>query len=377
VVGASGCDLSPPAATVNGATISQSSLNAILSSAIGHPAAVCALQLQSGSSTSPVGVGTEDDGSTPNAVTPGFADSILESLVLQKLEQQTLARHGITVTAADVTAAQADYEGQLEDQLSQASSDSATPSGCGLSTSSAVGGQLAKAFLARQAGSLADQEMFEVAVGHVDLGPGALLAYYKAHRAEVTQECLNLVISDTQAGAQSLHDEIAAGTTFTTASTSSEVNQQVSPTGGQIPCAYPAQISGELGATIGAEVDAMAAGQLSEPLALQVTGSTGTPTTYYLVIQMRAHQLVPFATLRTSIREAVLEAHSAVVRTAFNGLVDRAHISVDSRYGTWSAKGGVTVPTPAAPAVLLNVKANVPTTSALTIGGGSINPASG
>jgi hypothetical protein len=92
---------------------------------------------------------------------------------------------------------------------------------------------------------------------------------------------------------------------------------------------------------------------------------------------MRAHQLVPFATLRTSIREAVLEAHSAVVRTALNDLVDRAHISVDSRYGTWSAKRGVTVPTPPAPAFVLNAKANVPATSALTIGGGSINPASG
>jgi hypothetical protein len=74
---------------------------------------------------------------------------------------------------------------------------------------------------------------------------------------------------------------------------------------------------------------------------------------------MRQHQLVPFATLRSSIRQAILTAHVAVVGTALNRLVKQAHVTIDPRYGSWSAKHGVTVPTPPAPAFVLNAKANV------------------
>ena len=41
-----------------------------------------------------------------------------------------------------------------------------------------------------------------MAVGHVDLSTAALESYYVTHRAQVTQECLNVIVSDTQAAAQ-------------------------------------------------------------------------------------------------------------------------------------------------------------------------------
>jgi hypothetical protein len=365
VVGATGCDLSPPAASVNGATISQTALNAELSSVINHANAQCATQLASGLTTSPAGVATQDDGTTSNSVTPSFADNILQSLVLQKLEEQNLAGHGVTVTSADVTAATADYEGQLQAQLSQAQQASTTPDGCTLSASKSVSGQLPKGFLQAQATSLADQEQFEVVTGHVNLSPAALEAYYEAHLTQVTQSCLDVVLSDTQAKAQSVRDAIAAGTSFTTASTSANVDQQASPTGGQLPCEYPSVVTQQFGSTLGPTINALSTGQLTEPVALATQSSTGTAVTYYAVVEMRQHQLVPFSTLRSSIREAILEAHSTVVKTALDHLLARARISVDPRYGQWSAKHGVTVPTPPPPAFVLNANANVavPTSS--------------
>jgi hypothetical protein len=45
VAAASGCDLSPPAATVNGVAISQSTLNAELSMVLANHNAQCAAQL--------------------------------------------------------------------------------------------------------------------------------------------------------------------------------------------------------------------------------------------------------------------------------------------------------------------------------------------
>ena len=105
VVGATSCDVSPPAATVDGVAISQSTLNSVLSTEINDPRAQCAAQILAGQTKSPVGVGTEGDTTTPNAVSPAFADAQLFSMVLQEIETQALARRGVAVTAADVAAA--------------------------------------------------------------------------------------------------------------------------------------------------------------------------------------------------------------------------------------------------------------------------------
>jgi hypothetical protein len=374
---ATGCDLSPPAATVDGVSISQQALNAVLTSGIGTSVDAgnikCAQEIQSGSDVSPQGVGTESDGVTPNAVTTSFAAGQLEELILQKLEQLTLARRHATVTPADVTAAEADYESQLQQQQAE----SGSPTGCTLTTTSSLAAQLPRAFLRQRATSLADQEIFEVVIGHVDLSTTALEAYYTAHLADVTQECLNLVIADSAAAAQTIRNQIAAGESFAAASTSSSADTQVTPSGGELQCVYPSQLNGQLGTALGLTVDALDAGQLSEPLTWQTSNpTTGEPETFYLVVQMRQHQIVPFASLRASIREAVLEQHASVVGTTLNHMVARAQIEVDPRYGTWSAKHGVTVPTPPPPAFVLNPTVDVPA-APLGASGLDLTPSSG
>jgi parvulin-like peptidyl-prolyl isomerase len=361
VVGATGCDLSPPAAGVNGVTISQSALNADLSSVIDHANAQCATQLASGLTASPLGVATEDDGTTPNSVTPSFADSILQSLVLQTLEEQDLARHGVTVTPAEVTAARVDYVGQLNEQLGEEEQANTAPAGCSLSATKSVAGQLPGSFLQAQTASLAEQEQFEVLAGHLNLSTAGLEAYYRTQRTQLTQSCVDVVLSDTQAQAQSVHDAIAAGASFATESKSADVDQQQSPSGGELECEYPSEVTDQFGASLGPVVNALTTGQLTEPLALPPsTTSTGTTVTYYVVVEMRQHLLLPFASLRSSIRETILLAHDTVVKTALDHLLLSADISVDPRYGQWSVKNGVTVPTPPAPAFVLNAAANVP-----------------
>jgi hypothetical protein len=281
----------------------------------------------------------------------------------------------VAVSQADLTAASSDYQDQLLTQLGQEQQENTAPSGCSLSTSKALSTQLPRAFLEREISSLADQEIFEVAVGHVNVSEAALRSYYSSHRAQVTQACLNVILADSQANAQTLHNEIAAGTSFATASTSPAADAQVSPPGGQLECEYPATVTDQFGATLGPTVAALKTGQLAEPLTLSEQGSTGATTTFYAVVQMRAHQLVPFATLKSSIRQAILTAHVAVVGTTLNRLVRRAHVTVDPRYGTWSPEHGVTVPTPPPPAFVLNAAANVPVKPLLSTGGLTINPA--
>ena len=377
VVGATGCDLSPPAATVDGVTISQSVLNGEMSSALGDASAACAAQIQAGLTASPVGVGTEADSTTPNAANSSFAANELESLVLQQIELRALAKRGVVVTSADTAAAKADYETQLQTQLQQAQSQSTTPTGCALTSTTAVSKQLPGAFLQNRAIALADQEMLEVAVGHVDVSQAGLQGYYNSHLTDVTQECLNIVVADTQSAAQTLHDQIAAGTSFAVASASSGADQQVEPSGGQLACEFPSTVTGQVGATLAGTIGAMATGQLSEPIPLPTQNSAGVATTSYMVVQIRQRQKVPLAQLSKQIRQVILAQHASVVSASLNALVAKAHVSVDARYGSWNAKRGVTVPTPPPPAFVPNARANVPVKPLVSLPGININPAAG
>jgi hypothetical protein len=372
-LGATACDVSPPAATVNGVTISQSALNAVLTSAATNSDAECAAQVQAGLTASPLGVGTQGDGITPNAVTPSFAAAELQALVLDQLEQQDLARRGVRLTAAEVAAATSDYEAQLQSQLQQEQSSSTAPSGCALSASTSLAHQLPRSFLEHEGTQLAHQEMLEVALDHLSLSDTALRAYYTAHLAEVTQECLNVIVADSLANAQALRALIATGTSFAKAATSSLADTQNTPTGGALSCTYPGQLSGQLGTSLGNTIDSLSAGQLAPPLEWQPTNSTtGQTQTFYLVVQMRQHVIVPFAVLRGAIRQSILQEHATSVTTDLRHLAARSRISVDPRYGQWTA-AGLTVPSVPPPAFVPNTSANVATGS-LSLGNLGISP---
>ena len=352
VVSATGCDVSPPAATVNGVTISQSTLNDELSSEVADLRAQCATLLAAGATASPIGVGNEGDGATPNAVTPGFADNALETLVLEQLEEQALATRRVTVTRRMWPTPPATTRTSSRASSSRPQAQSTTPTGCALTPSSPVANQLPGSFLRRQAASLADEEVFEQAVGHVDVSRRALEAYYASNTAELTQVCLNVIVADTEADAQAVHDQIAAGASFATAATSADADKAGTPSGGELQCAYPAAL--QLGTATTAAVEALATGALAEPLTLVRQGSTGTTTTFYLVVQMRGRELA--AVRHAAEFDPAGDPGDARLRgrDPLNKLVGEAHVTVDPRYGTWSAPHGVTVPTPPPAAFVLN-----------------------
>ncbi|HLN43094.1 MAG TPA: peptidylprolyl isomerase [Acidimicrobiales bacterium] len=340
--GAAGCDLGPTAATVNGLTISQSSLQDQLSAITGSSVAQCALSIeesQSGGTLPPVG-GTGDA-----TVSTQFTAFELNGLIEQSLEQWSLARHHVEVTSSDVATAGQDYASQLEAAAAQ------TGSPCGLTGASLVGA-LPKKFLDRQALSLAYQEKLEEVVGHVDVSPAALRAYYDAHLTDVTQLCLNLIIATDQASAQAIHDKIAAGTSFATASQDPGVNSN-SPAGGQGPCVYPSDVVAQLGPAAATAVEALGDGQLAPPQGIPVQSSTGA-TTVWVVIGVRQHHLVPFATAESGLRQGLLGMGGAKLTAALTSVVRSARVSLDPRYGTWSPGHGVAPPTSPKPAFLLN-----------------------
>jgi DNA-binding transcriptional regulator YdaS (Cro superfamily) len=340
--GAAGCDLGPTAATVNGLTISQSDVQNQLSVIAASSPAQCALSIEETQSggTLPAVAGTGDA-----TVSTQFAAFELNGFVEQSLEQWALGRHHAEVTPSDVATARQDYASQLEAAAAQGGSP------CGLTGASLVGA-LPKKFLDRQALSLAYQEKLEEVVGHVDVSPGALRAYYKTHLRDVTQLCLNLIIATDQASAQAIHDKIAAGASFATAAQGSGVNSN-SPAGGQGPCVYPSDVVAQLGPSAATSVEALADGQLAPPQGIPVQGSTGT-STVWVVIGVRQHHLVSFADAESGLRQGLLGMGGAKLTAALTDVVRRAAVDLNPRYGTWNPRHGVSPPASPKPAFLLN-----------------------
>jgi hypothetical protein len=343
--GAAGCDVSPTAATVNGITISRSQLDDQLSTVSGNSVAQCALTVEASQSggTLPAVSGTGDA-----TVSTQFAAFELNGLVEQTLEQSALARRHVTVSTADIAHARQDYEAQI----GAAAAQSGSP--CNL-TGTRLTGALPQAFVDSQARALAYQEKLEEVLGHVDVSPAALRAYYDSHLIDVTQLCLNLIITTGQAAAQAVHDKIAFGTSFATASQGAGVDTTNTPSGGQGPCVFPANIVSQLGQAAAAAVVSLPDGGLAPPEGIPVPNQvTGQTSTVWIVIGVRQHHLVSFADSASGIRQALLGMGGARFTSAFARVVRVAQVELDPRYGTWSTARGVSAPTPPKPAYVLN-----------------------
>lgn len=355
----SACDLTPPAATVNGQVISQGQLDDQLEAVVGNQAALCTLELEVGAPLTARGAGVGAATGTPSVVTTAFAGSELSTLILERLEADALAAHHATVSASDLSAAAADFPDQVETALSQTQTE--LPACVGLTSQSLKG--LPKLYLDQRVRLLATQERLAEVLGRIDVSSAALHRYYTAHQSELTQVCLNLLVVNTQADAQRLHDQIAAGGSFSAAASDPSVSSE-SPPGGQVACVYPAQVEQQFGTSLAGSIDGLANGQLGPVLAWPTTDpDTGASQTLYLVVQMRQHSLVPFDQVESAIRQALLGQGSANLGPALQRIAARAHVSVNARYGKWNPRGlsGLITPPPTpARGLLLNPSANQP-----------------
>jgi hypothetical protein len=343
--GAAGCDVSPTAATVNGAAISQSQLDNQLSTVASSGVAQCALSIEQSQNgaTLPAVPGTGE-----STVSTKFAAFELNGLVEQTLEQAALVRRHADVTSSDVASARQDYQAQLVAAAAQVGSP------CNLTGTRLTGG-LPKAFVDAQARSLAYQEKLEEVVGHVDVSPAALRAYYASHLPDFTQLCLNLIIAKDQASAQAVHDQIAAGTSFATAASGPGVDTTNTPAGARVPCVYPSVIVSQLGQAGAVKVLGLADGQMAPALGIPVPNAvTGATTTVWIVVGVRQHHVVSFAASESGLRQTLLGRGGARFTAALGQVVHGARVELDPRYGTWSPRRGVLAPTPPRPAYVLN-----------------------
>jgi hypothetical protein len=349
--GASACDVSPTAATVNGVGISQrqftSDLAAIAGDGSGQVSgAACMLALQGSTVPSPT------NGAGEGTVTQAVAGYQLNNLILGELVHQHLARLGRAVTKADLAAARADLLTQLTPSGGQGSSP------CGL-TGAALLAKVPSGFLDRQVNYLAEQEKLAAVVGGVDLSEAGLRAYYQAHPDEFQLICLSDIAVPTQAQAAQIRQAVAAGTlTFEAAAAQSSQDTQTRGQGGQIGCFPTAQIQNQviLGALNGVSI-----GDMSQPVN-QPNAQAGAAGVW-LLLKVDDKPVTPFAEARSQIRQELLASHNSAVTAAFVALTRTADVVVNPQYGSWGRIAGVRPPGTPPPGDLLAPLANRPASS--------------
>ncbi|MGD0321192.1 MAG: peptidylprolyl isomerase [Acidimicrobiales bacterium] len=351
-VAATGCDVSPPAATVDGATITQSKLDAQLSDVAQNQYARCAIELQGASLPSSVtGAG---DSTVPSAL----ASYELSTLVLDELVAADLARRHHSVGASEVSAATEDLVAQFESSTS--SSGSPCPAQV---TGRQLLALLPKGFSSEQVRYLADEEQLAVAVAHVDLSAAALERYYSTNSSQFAEVCLSDIALPSQAQAQSVLGAVSSGAaTFADEARRNSTDTQTAQNGGAIPCVLSSDVQSP---TILSAIASLAPGQVSQPV--QATTSSGG--TVWLLLQVNARPELPLAQVRSQIRLTLLSEHSAELTREIDLLTSRARVTVDPRYGSWSRLRGVTPPVAPAAKYLLSPGADQPVGSSLSLGG--------
>jgi hypothetical protein len=350
------CNASPPAASVQGTSVTRSQLDSLLSEISQNAYAQCALELQG------VNLPQSLTGAGQDTVSSDLASFELSTLVLQRLVDQDLARRGHPVTTADVTNARADLASQL---TPGASNPSPCPGGLG---GQQLVARLPGAFRSQQVSFLAAQEQLLITLGHVSVSRSTLAAYYAAHPAQFQEVCLSDVAVQTQAQAQAIYTAITSGAASFAAeaeqNSQNSIDSQTAADGGQIPCVPSSEIVNSviLGAIVG-----LAPGQISPPV-FENTSATGGSGGVWFVLELDGRPGIPFSQAEPQIRQQLLSAQNAKVTAEFGRITKSAHVTVDPRYGSWSPAQGI-LPPKTPPAVdLLSRTADVPAGSGAASG---------
>jgi hypothetical protein len=348
---ATACDASPPAATVNGSTISTDTLYGQLQVYDQTVAGRCLLQLED-PNASPVLEGTGGPGTYDMA----FTDSILDNEVGNQLAEQYATSKGLVVTPAVQSAATSEFEstlsGEISSQVEQAA-ESGVVSYCADSSGTAVTGpELINALPP----AVRNSELHNQAVDQVlladgaDLSNQAMSAYYAANQSQFELDCVSRIVTSTQADATQDVAQITGGASFAAVAKADSIDTETAPDGGSLGCSIPLYtVEQSLGVTTAA---------VNTPLG----PFEDTTNQVWDVYEITSQTTEPLSAARPVIRSELLEQSANVDRVSKElvAFAHRSNVSVDPQFGIWKASS---VKAPASPPAKYLLGAFQPTSS--------------
>lgn len=319
-LGACNANLGADAAHVNGTTITEQHLDSTLTAIRKNSDYTCVLSSATG--------GLVTAGAGKGTYATAFASSILTTLVEERALAKAVAdQHLVLGGFARTVSVQA-----LQAQLAPPQGSSCTASG------SAVLSSLPSSYRNFLVDLQAEQAVLLANGAGVALTKAGMAAYAKAHPKATSLECVSAIEVSSKAEATSLATQVRAGASFATLAKKHSLDQASAASGGALGCVLPSQIASSLGKTVAA----LGPGQVSAPVPF---GSS------YVIFQLTARKPAPPAEVANAVLQSQASKDTAIITAA----LQKVHVRVEPRYGSWKKVSGVwqVVPPKGPPSTLL------------------------
>jgi hypothetical protein len=308
---ASACNpVTPYAAVVNGHVISQSSLDAQLEAIADNSSDVSSIE---SASRSQGGSAVQIRGPQPGTYSTTFASEALDQDIEFVLIHQAFQARHLHVSTYETESARADLPSEL--------AGSGTPVDL-----NQFPRWYQNTLVERQAEIMA----LEADLGHTSLSSAAVAAYYSTHRSEMYDACVSRILVTTPAAASSVLKDLASGTSFSAEAAAKSQDQNTAQTGGQLGCGTGPQFTQAFGAAFAQAVGTAAANTPTGPLIDQ--GG-------FDIIEVTQRQALTASQAAAQIRASLVSAGTQPLDTLLTAELNRAQVSVDPRYGSWSGAG--------------------------------------
>jgi hypothetical protein len=328
----SACNVTPPAATVNGTQISDSALQNEVNEVAQNASVRCALGILTGSHIPVSGAGAQ-------TVPTTLADAELTALINQQIYTGALTKVHVQLTSQ--------FKGYARNFMPQYLTPSSGAGPCGVSGAQLLA-ELPAWFVNQQVDLLGSEEQLISVVGHVDLGQAGITAFYNDNPNDFVEFCLDVAAEKTQAAASADRTKLLNGASFASVAEAS-LDPTLAANGiqanGSFTCAAPTDILDDL-PNWAAALDNINLKQGEPTAAFQdVVGVDQGATGDWLVVELVSKEKVPLTQeLGVEIQEALVSNNASVFVAEQAKLLHQADVTVDPEYGSWSTLTSKSLP---------------------------------
>ncbi len=317
--GLAGCNAAPDyAAKVNGTVISKSTLNNELEDIAKNTTYVTMYQQGTAPGQAPDSNGQPVParilGASPGTFDGTFVASRLTNDILYELVREELVRRHLSITTADLTAAQ---KNEVSGYI---------PSG--QTTGDSLFTKFPIRFQTEQVNDVAGQMVLERALGAPNLTQALIQSYFDQHKSDFppSQLCLSVIVAADQATATTLKQQLDHGADFATLAKQKSQDQATAAKGGDAGC-LP---SSQLPANITTALAPLAINQVSAPID---NGGNGV-----LLIKVYKRVAATVNDVANQISATLLAPSQQAFGNLIQSLAEKAHITINPRYGTFQSK---------------------------------------
>ena len=287
-------------------------------------------------------------GSTPATYSATFVTNWLDQKITNLIVSHQVQSLGLSAQAtADLATAKYDLENSITATLTQVAGSQSQCTG----TAASILASLPAATQHELIQAQADSEVILVHDGGIGTDDASLHRYYNASPTSFDTYCVSGILVANQATAQAVRQQLAAGANF--AALAAQVSTDASKArGGALGFFAPS--SGNYNAVL-KDVGTIGVGGLTQPLA----SSGGS----YVILTVTSQTPTPYNEIANAVRQSVLAQDAKTAQAKITSVVRHASVSLDPRFGTWTASSvqtGVTPPGSPPAADVLNASANIP-----------------